>query len=840
MTASTSVVDAFFGTLDFDPDPFQRAALASLEAGRTVVVTAPTGAGKTVIADGGIAIARSKARRAFYTTPIKALSNQKFADLRAVHGDHAVGLLTGDNVINGDASIVVMTTEVLRNMIYEESHALDNLGMVILDEVHYLADRERGSVWEEVVIHLDQSVQLACLSATIANADEFTAWVRERRGPTDLIVEHVRPVPLTSMYAWRDRHKEGSVHALPVFARNGRPNPTIAKLIDRSRGRHRRFSTPRRTDVVEYLRDEGKLPAIYFVFSRKGCDTTARSLAAAQLGLTTADEREAIEAIVEPHVAPVSPQDLEVLGYRGWLSMLRAGVGAHHAGLVPAFKEAVEELFLSGLLKVVVATETLALGINMPAKTVVIESLSKFNGESHELLQPSDYTQLTGRAGRRGIDTEGTAIVLHSSYVPFERVSGIAAAGSNPLRSSFTPTYNMTVNLMARYGKKEALSLLEASFANYAEKQRHEALEQNLEARRGDVATYRRAARCELGDITTLNDDGATPKRPSANTELLEPGSVLRISGETRVVLGRSWGGGQPQLSLTDRNGARIRLRTRELPLGTKVIGEMSLPTPVVSSDIRYRKEVGGMLDTFVPESEGTPLFASGVFNPVLDCPDLSVHLEWLDRAKRAERDVRRLERRVGREQEHSVVTDFRALRRVLADLGYVEGWSVTDLGEQLRTIYNEFDLVLAETIRSGDLDGLDPPTMAAVLSVFTYEARGGDESSVPQLSGASEPIGRILERWETISELEARHGVEPRRQPDYGLVDVIHGWASGHPLADLFEDEDLRAGDFVRSARQLLDLMRRIRDSYALVAEPIGLAIREIDRGIVSTEVMM
>jgi ATP-dependent RNA helicase HelY len=350
----------FIDTLTFPPDSFQVDALQSVENGHSVVVTAPTGAGKTVIAEGAIAITVDGGRRAFYTTPIKALSNQKYNDLVSAWGSDMVGLLTGDNVINGDAPIIVMTTEVLRNMIYEGSSALSTLGVVILDEVHYLADRSRGSVWEEIIIHLETSVVIVALSATIANPEEFTDWIQSRRGKTDLIVETNRPVPLTSMYMWKDRHHGGSVAMLDVFTRGGRTNPTISKLLGRSKGRFQRFATPRRTDVIESLERDHLLPVIYFVFSRKGCDAAAAQIASSGLGLTTESERDQIRAIVNDHVAHLGPDDLAVLGFGGWLSVLERGVGSHHAGLIPAYKETVEQLFLAGLVKVVVATETLA------------------------------------------------------------------------------------------------------------------------------------------------------------------------------------------------------------------------------------------------------------------------------------------------------------------------------------------------------------------------------------------------------------------------------------------------------------------------------------------------
>ncbi|MEE8457916.1 MAG: DEAD/DEAH box helicase, partial [Acidimicrobiia bacterium] len=394
-------LEAILAGLPFSPDPFQIEALRSIHNGRSVVVTAPTGAGKTLIADGAIALTLGKRQRSFYTTPIKALSNQKFNDLIADHGPERVGLLTGDNVINGDAPIIVMTTEVLRNMIYEGSDALDDLGLVVLDEVHYLADRHRGSVWEEVIIHLPDRVRLVCLSATVANPEEFTDWVGQRRGECDLVVETERPVPLTSMYMWRDKHREDQIAMVPVFGKNGRANGAVAKMLTSAKGRHRRFSTPRRVSVVRKLDRDGLLPCIYFVFSRKGCDQTAQEVADAGFEFTTSVERDEIRAIAERHVGHLSSEDLTVLGYERWVGVLERGAASHHAGLIPAFKEAVEELFLRGFVKVVAATETLALGINMPARTVVLDSLRKFDGESHEFLKPSDYTQLTGRAGRR-------------------------------------------------------------------------------------------------------------------------------------------------------------------------------------------------------------------------------------------------------------------------------------------------------------------------------------------------------------------------------------------------------------------------------------------------------
>lgn len=829
-----SALTQFLSDLPFRPDSFQSEALDAVQSGSSVVVTAPTGSGKTLVADGSIVITIANGQRAFYTTPIKALSNQKFNDLVREHGSQKVGLLTGDNVINGDAPIIVMTTEVLRNMIYEESSALTELGLVVLDEVHYLADRHRGSVWEEVIIHLPKRVILVCLSATIANPDVFTDWVRQRRGECALVVERDRPVPLTSMYVWRDRHRDHQIAVAPVFGKNGRPNGAIRKLLTSSRGRHRRFSTPRRVAVVRELDTMGLLPCIYFVFSRKGCDQTAQELANAGLGFTSPEERKEIRLVAERHVARLSEEDLTVLGYDRWLNVLESGAGAHHAGLVPAFKEAVEELFVRGLIRVVAATETLALGINMPARTVILDSLSKFDGETHELLRPSDYTQLTGRAGRRGIDSEGTAIVLYSPYVPFDQVSAIAARGSNPLRSSFSPTYNMAVNLIARYDRTTAHELLDASFANFSIDQRSEQLRSSLEDRRSDRETFRAAATCDRGNIWEVTDLRATQSDRRPDMKLLQPGTVLEIAGEMLALLGRSWGGGQPKLGLTNVSGKSVMIRTRDLPKSVNVLGQMALPSPVRSTSPDYRREVGTMLEAFAPVDDPVMLFQTSDAEGVLGCPDLDTHLKWVERVNRADRDIRRLERRIERSRTNDVGAEFDNLVKVLEITGYISNWALTPRGNSLRRLYSELDLLLAESLRTGILSDLSAAEFAATVSIFTYQARGGEVSDAPLAIYAESVIAAVFDLAGTISDHERRAGLVETRHPDVGLVDSIHAWASGLDLVDIFDSDDLRAGDFVRSARQLLDLLRQIRDGFPDYQSVAAQALELIDRGIV------
>ncbi len=410
----------------FELDDFQIQAFDCLDAGESVLVAAPTGSGKTVVAEYAIGLARKSGKRAFYTAPIKALSNQKYHELVKLYGPNEVGLLTGDNSVNPQAPIVVMTTEVLRNMIYARSSNIDNLAVVVLDEVHFLQDAYRGPVWEEVIIHLEPTVQLVCLSATVSNADELCEWLTTVRGPTRPIVESKRPVELINHYLVGDK----TTNQIRMFDTivGGKPNEQVTKIesmtAPRSKKQHpygsrsrfgsapSRFFTPNRPDVVLQLRDEDLLPAIYFIFSRNQCDESAHACLKMGISFTSRQDRELIAEILESHVEAFSDDDLAALNYTRFLQQLEAGIGVHHAGLVPSFKEAVEECFARGLVKVVFATETLAVGINMPARAVVLDKITKYNGETHQTLKPSDFSQLTGRAGRRGLDTVGHALTL--------------------------------------------------------------------------------------------------------------------------------------------------------------------------------------------------------------------------------------------------------------------------------------------------------------------------------------------------------------------------------------------------------------------------------------------
>ncbi len=493
----------YFETFDFELDSFQIEACFAIEEGKGVLVAAPTGAGKTIVGEFAAYLAVEQNKKCFYTTPIKALSNQKYQEFVERFGEDRVGLLTGDNSVNSDAEILVMTTEVLRNMLYTNSSSLLNLGYVVMDEVHYLADKFRGAVWEEVLIHLMESVQVISLSATVSNAEEFGEWLQAVRGDTAVIVSENRPVPLYQHVLIGNR-------LIDLFNDDGTVNQALFKS---EREALRRIRTPRhkgrfddenrlnRAEVIEKLQSNQMLPVITFIFSRQGCDSAVKQCLSANLRLTSTEERDEIRTTASKYTSTIDSEDLELLGHHEWLAALERGIAAHHAGLLPVFKSCVEELFQRGLLKAIFATETLALGINMPARTVLLEKLSKWNGEAHVPITPGEYTQLTGRAGRRGIDIEGNAVVTWSPTVDSASAAGLAATRTYPLRSSFSPTYNMSINLLERYGRDRARNSLKSSFAQFQADRAVVGLDRQIRKNNEAIKEYQTETLCHLGNF---------------------------------------------------------------------------------------------------------------------------------------------------------------------------------------------------------------------------------------------------------------------------------------------------------------------------------------------------
>jgi ATP-dependent RNA helicase HelY len=846
-----AVRDAFAARYPFPLDRFQEESFDALDRGDHVVVAVPTGSGKTVVAEYGIDLARRDGRRAFYTAPIKALSNQKYRDLVEIHGEDHVGLLTGDNSINGDAPVVVMTTEVLRNMIYGRSRLLHDLGLVVLDEVHFLQDSYRGPVWEEVIIHLPQHVRLVCLSATVSNVEELSDWISTVRGPTTAVVERRRPVRLDNEYLVADRTHD-RLRLLPVFVdghvnrdavqldesavrRAGRRDGRRSPRDDQGSGR-RVLAPPGRVEVVELLERRRLLPAIYFIFSRAQCDAAATACVDAGLSLTTAEERAAIRTIADSRLGALDEADLLVLGASRFIAQLECGIAAHHAGMVPPMKEVVEACFVEGLIKVVFATETLAVGINMPARTVVIEKLTKFTGEHHERLTPGEYTQLTGRAGRRGIDDLGTAVVLWSPWIRFDEVAELAGSSSFHLRSAFRPTYNMAANLIRTYGSDEAHRLLNLSFAQYQADRDVVRLEARLERRQLALVDLRERAHSEHGDIDqyrqllALERDAATTRRDERRRLVdeamaaLRPGAVIHIAKGTArgpaVVVANANRAAGLRLTLITKAGKSVHTTAEDFDDPPHAVGSVALPSPYAPNRKDYRNEVARRLRSArlkpAPHSARRTARSgpSADLHPVAADPELRTKLAAAAQADRIEREIADLERRVG-SKNSSLGQEFDRVLDVLTTYGYVDrpAWRLTEAGEMLARTFHESDLLVTEVVRAGLLDGLGSADVAALVSMLVYEHRSSDAPPPPWFS--SDDVRRRARRILAISEdlraTERAVGLAEHRPPDPTFAAVAHAWVAGEGFAEVVGEEDLTGGDFVRTMKQLIDLLRQL-----------------------------
>lgn len=829
------------GERTFTLDAFQVEAIDAIDRGDNVLVAAPTGAGKTVVAEHAVQRALNDGGRAFYTTPIKALSNQKYTDLVRRYGSERVGILTGDNAVNPDASVVVMTTEVLRNMVYSGSPALQSLTWVVLDEVHYLQDSYRGPVWEEVVIHTPPDVRFVCLSATVSNAEELAGWIASARGPTATVVEHERPVELVNHYLVADRSSDELVR-LPTLV-DGRPNLEGGRfdspgtdlprhLRYRERGRQR-WSSPRRVQVVEHLAGSAMLPAIYFIFSRAACDDAVRSVIDSRRRLTTPQEARRIREIVTSHIQHLDRHDLDVLGFDRWNAALEAGVAAHHAGMIPPFKEAVESCFAEGLVKVVFATETLALGINMPARSVVIESLSKFTGDHHEDLTPSQYTQLTGRAGRRGLDPVGHAIVLWSPWSGFDKVAALASSREFVLRSAFRPSPNMVVNLIRRHDRRQSEELLGRSFAQFQadrtiarlthRKARRAALLLEAEAKAtcelGDIAEYR-SRRSEERSAARRDREGRSARIAAALSDLA-PGDVLHLRGHRLAVLSVSHRKGGVRVRVIDTE-ARVEILDEDdfdVPPESRAV--LGLPEPFdprdrtvqrrITADLRKVRMTHGSIGAAAGDEE-PPSGERAADMTVAACPDLQTHLSAAAEADRLRAQVADDDRRLA-ERSGSLVRQFNQIHGLLERWAMVDGWELSAGGRILSGIFHEADLLVALSIAEGLLDGLDSAELAGVVSAFTYEHRSKDVPARPWFPTTvmRDRVSRIEVLGRRLGEDQRRAGVPESPPPDPTIAPLMYAWAHGDSLRNILSDDQLSAGDFVRNVKTLVDLLRQI-----------------------------
>ncbi len=899
---------------EFGLDPFQIEACRALEAGKGVLVAAPTGSGKTIVGEFAVHLALGQGKKCFYTTPIKALSNQKYADLAKRYGADKVGLLTGDNSVNSDAPVVVMTTEVLRNMLYSGSQALVNLGYVVMDEVHYLSDRFRGAVWEEVIIHLQESVTLVSLSATVSNAEEFGDWLDTVRGDTEVIVSEHRPVPLFQhVLAGRrmyDLFEEGEgrkkavnpdltrmarLEASRSYNPRDRRKGKMVREADRERERRQRSRvwTPGRPEVIERLDSEGLLPAITFIFSRAACEAAVQQCLYAGLRLNDDAARAQVREIVEERTASIPHEDLHVLGYYEWLEGLERGIAAHHAGMLPTFKEVVEELFVRGLVKAVFATETLALGINMPARSVVLEKLVKWNGEQHADITPGEYTQLTGRAGRRGIDVEGHAVVLWQRAMNPEHLAGLAGTRTYPLRSSFKPSYNMAVNLVEQFGRHRSRELLETSFAQFQADKSVVGISRQVQKNEEGLEGYKASMTCHLGDFdeyarlrrelkdreNELAKQGAVQRRAAAaaSLEKLKPGDVIHVptgkyAGLALVLdpglpAGRANGhrgfdhvDGPRPLVLTAERQVK-RLAAMDFPVPVEALERMRIPKSFNARSPQSRRDLASALRTkaghIVPDrhrrgraaaaddQEIARLRTALRSHPCHGCDEREDHARWAERYHRLKRDTSQLERRIeGR--TNTIARTFDRIVALLGELDYLRGDEVTEHGKRLARLYGELDLLASECLRAGVWEGLGPAELAACVSALVYEARVGDDAIAPKVpSGAAKAaLGEMVRIWGRLDALEEEFRISQtegvgQREPDLGFAWAVFMWANGKGLDEVLREAEMPAGDFVRWCKQVIDVLGQIAAAAPREDSTVGKnarkAVDQVLRGVVA-----
>lgn len=932
---------AFARTLSFELDDFQRQACKALQEGRGVLVAAPTGAGKTIVGEFAVYLALQRGLKAFYTTPIKALSNQKFTELTEKYGEENVGLLTGDTSINGDAPVVVMTTEVLRNMLYADSDTLFDLGFVVMDEVHYLADRFRGAVWEEVIIHLPSEVQVASLSATVSNAEEFGAWLDTVRGDTDVIVSEHRPVPLwqhvmvgrdiVDLFAGETTFDEiapagspAAAAALPLAPspadagqRGFEVNPELLTLSraesqlnfqgrfghggrsQRRQQRQRYGDRPQqetrtavrrasRPQVIASLDRQDLLPAITFIFSRAGCDAAVAQCVASGLWLTTEREQRIIAQRVDEAGQDIPSDDLEVLGFWSWRDGLLRGIAAHHAGMLPTFKEVVEKLFADGLVKAVFATETLALGINMPARSVVLEKLDKFNGEAHVDITAGEYTQLTGRAGRRGIDVEGHAVVLWQPGTDPAAVAGLASRRTYPLNSSFQPTYNMSINLLAQFGRPRAREILESSFAQFQADRSVVGLARQVRSREESLAGYAKSMTCHLGDFTeyarlrrelsdaeNFSSRSKSRARKSLNEDSLSrllPGDVVDVPAGRApgfaVVLSSDHSSREPRPAVLTLESQLRRIGVDDLEGPIAPLTRIRIPKSFNAKVPKSRRDLASSVRNALREnrppargsSRNTDFgLGSAVQNqekkiadlrralrahPCHGCSEREDHARWSERWWKLRKETDGLVRQI-QGRTNTIAKTFDRVCDVLSAYGYLESTEdgqhrISTDGQRLRRIYGEKDLLISQALRQGAFDDLDAVEVAAFASVLVYQAKREDRGLRPRMPSVSleTAVDIVVREWSALEDVEEQNKLPLTGEPELGLVWPMYKWARGRHLQDVLTGTDLAAGDFVRWVKQVIDLLDQLAKIPGLdprLARLCAEAIRLIRRGVVA-----
>lgn len=729
----------------FELDDFQKDACRCITDGKSVVVCAPTGAGKTVIAQHAIHCALEQGKKVFYTTPLKALSNQKYNDFSEKYGIDKVGLLTGDTSINRGAQIVVMTTEVFRNMLYGTNFGsvtdnLKDVKYVILDEVHYMNDEQRGTVWEESIIYCPTNVQIVALSATVANADNLTEWINTVHSRTELINTDFRPVPLRFYYF--DSSQPNTL--LPLLTPNGTLNKKIKpekKEFKRGKAVQKRNTVK---DVVRNLHEKNMLPAIYFTFSRKKCDEQMEKCAS--LCLVTPKEQEEIRQIIDDYIA-----ENPYLYKNKHIEYLMLGVASHHAGLLPGWKVLVEKLFQKGLIKVVFATETLAAGINMPARSTVISSISKRTDNGHRTLTPSEFLQMSGRAGRRGMDEIGYVVIVGTPFQTPEEVAELVLSDANPLESKFSPSYSMVLNLLQRFTLEEAKELVLKSFGYFSSNSRIEPL-----------LAVKDEYECKIDECNSF-----VCYCKKTNDDLLEYNKIREIYVQNRRIF----------------KTIQKQEKKKNRPLNEEAA--------------EFGRQTKAMLQKMHSYECDT-------------CKLFKKHMKILDVLARYSAKEKALEKEIEK-QKDIFWNKFLSHRAVLMDYGYIKDDYPTERGITISQIRSENELFLAQVIFSGVLDGLTPAELASVICAITTEDMRADlYSQLPLSPNVRKRLNKIKDIRRDLDKKQKNHDVEDPMYVNGFYSPLIEMWATGSEWDDIIDQVDMGEGDIVRCFKRVIDVLRQ------------------------------
>ncbi len=829
----------------FDLDEFQLQAIGALDAGRSVVVCAPTGSGKTLVGEYAIYRALARNRRVFYTTPLKALSNQKLRDFRRQFGQEQVGLLTGDTSINREAPVLVMTTEIFRNMLYgtpigEVGTSLSGVETVVLDECHYMNDRQRGTVWEESIIYCPPEIQLVALSATVANSDQLTEWISQVHGPTDLVYSDYRPVPLQFHFCT----PKG---LFPLLNPEGtHPNPRIKAKTPHPGGRRDPKAAPPAAFILHQLWQRDMLPAIYFIFSRRGCDQSVASLGG--LSLINPAEAALLRSYIDEFLAsnPEAARD-------GQVESLYRGIAAHHAGILPAWKSLVEELFQQGLIKVVFATETLAAGINMPARTTVISSLSKRTDQGHRLLNPSEFLQMAGRAGRRGMDAQGHVVTVQTAFEGIREAAYLATAEADPLVSQFTPSYGMVLNLLQTHTLEEAQDLIERSFGQYLaglylqpQIQSLNQLTRQLEQIQTGAPDFslvkeyeglRQQVKQEKQLLRTLQQQNLELQADELAPALLYaiPGTILRLRSDQAAVLVKQVpGSGQfPYLVCLSEDGVwqvtrvtdvvalhgefpclrsvtalpwpeQLRLKPGETwpadAQALQVAGQIPpLPALRAAPEVQAQQERLEDLQTRIDR------------HPLHRHPDRATLIKQRQQVQDLGTKIRDQERQIALKSHH-YWDEFLKLIAVLQTFGCLEGQKPTPLGQTAAALRGDNELWLGLTLVSGHLDHLAPHHLAAAAAALVTEVSRPDSWTSYHLSPETETaLGDLRGIRRQLFQTQRRHEVVMPIWLEVELVALVEQWALGVDWSTLCAQTSLDEGDVVRILRRSLDFLSQI-----------------------------